>query len=59
MEAGSGGRKNPYFRVSINGKGSLTPEGRLSNDKALIHIDFSDNYIEPIDNMIKIFKGSE
>ena len=24
MEAGSGGRNEPYFRVSIDGKGSLT-----------------------------------
>jgi len=31
MNAGSGGSSLPFFRVSIDGKGSLTLDGVISN----------------------------
>ncbi len=42
MDKGSGGRDKPYFRVSVNGKGSITLDGKISNDRALTHIDITD-----------------
>ncbi|PAD44835.1 hypothetical protein CHI09_20760, partial [Shouchella clausii] len=57
MEAGSGGRNKPYFRVSIDGKGSLTLDGKISNDRSLTHIDITDDALEQIDKMIKSYKG--
>lgn len=38
MQEGSGGRPNPYFRVSVDGKGSYTLEGQLSNNKGVTHV---------------------
>lgn len=52
MNEGSGGRVNPYYRVSISGKGSLTLDGTLSSDRGLTHIDITDNYLKQIVNMI-------
>lgn len=57
MEAGSGGRNEPYFRVSIDGKGSLTLEGKVSNDRSLTYIDITDDALKQIDIMIKAYKG--
>lgn len=57
MEAGSGGRNKPYFRVSIDGKGSLTLDGKISNDRSLTHIDITDDALKQIDIMIKSYKG--
>jgi len=57
MNEGSGGRPNPYFRVSIDGKGSLTLDGTLSNDKALTHIDMTDDFLNQITDMIKKYQG--
>jgi RHS repeat-associated protein len=57
MNEGSGNRSNPYFRVSIDGKGSLTLEGAISNDRALTHIDLTNNYLKQIKTMIKKYKG--
>ncbi|MED0673662.1 hypothetical protein P4S95_26205 [Aneurinibacillus aneurinilyticus] len=57
MEAGSGGRSKPYFRVSIDGKGSLTLDGKLSNDPKLTHIDLTENSLKQIEQMIKNYKG--
>lgn len=44
MHEGSGGRDVPYFRISVDGKDSFTAVGILSSDKALTHIDMSDDY---------------
>ncbi len=57
MEAGSGGRNKPYFRVSIDGKGSLTRDGKIFNDRSLPHIDITDDALKQIDIMIKSYKG--
>jgi len=57
MEAGSGGRNEPYFRVSIDGKGSLTLDGKISNDRSLTHIDITEDALKQIDIMIKAYKG--
>ena len=59
MDEGSGGRSAPYFRVSIDGKGSLTLDGVLSSDRALTHIDLTDNYLEQITNMVTKYKGGK
>lgn|GEM_PF-3577254 len=60
MNAGSGGRSAPYFRVSIGNKGALTLDGKISNDHNLTHIDLTDNYMKQIqkmiDNYIKNYK---
>lgn len=55
MNECSGGRTNPYFRVSINGKGLLTFDGKLPNDRGLTPIDLTDDYLNQINNMITIF----
>ena len=52
MNEGSGGRTQPYFRVSIDGKGSYTLDGLLSSDRALIHIDMTDSFLEQITKII-------
>ncbi len=57
MNQGSGGRKSPYFRMSIDGKGSLTLDGVLSNDRALTHIDMTDGYLQQIRNAITRYRG--
>lgn len=57
MNEGSGGRTKPYFRVGIDGKGSLTLDGVLSNDRGLTHIDMTDDYLEQITNMINKYLG--
>ena len=59
MDEGSGGRSAPYFRVSIDGKGSLTIDVVLSSDRALTHIDLTDNYLEQITNMVTKYKGGK
>jgi hypothetical protein len=41
MNEGSGVRTNPYYRVSIDGNGSLTLDGTLSNDRGVTHIDIT------------------
>lgn len=52
MNEGSGGRSQPYFRVSIDGKGSYTLDGVISSDRALTHIDMSNFYLDQIKNII-------
>jgi hypothetical protein len=52
MNEGSGGRGQPYFRVSIDGKGSYTIDGGISSDRALTHIDMSDFYLDQIKSII-------
>jgi len=52
MNEGSGGRTQPYFRVSIDGKGSYTLDGLLSSDRALTHIDMTDSFLEQITKII-------
>ena len=59
MEAGSGGRDSPYFRVSIDGKGSLTLHGVISSDGALTHINLTDDYLKQIMDMIAKYKGGK
>ncbi|MGO5136354.1 hypothetical protein ACTQ31_06395 [Clostridium butyricum] len=57
MNEGSGGRANPYYRVSIDGKGSLTLDGTLSSDRGLTHIDMTDDYLSQIENTINKYLG--
>ncbi len=59
MDAGSGGRDKPYFRISIDGKGSLTAEGYFSNDPALTHIDIDNasDAVKQIENIINLYRG--
>lgn len=52
MNAGSGGRSQPYLRVSIDRKGSYTLDGLLSSDWALTHIDMTDSFLEQITKII-------
>lgn len=52
MNEGSGGRTQPYFRVSIDGKGSYTLDGLLSSDRALTHIDMTDSFLGQITKII-------
>lgn len=59
MNEESGERCAPYFRVSIDGKVSLTLDGLFSNKRALTHIDLTYNYLEQIINMIKKYKGGK
>ena len=52
MNEGSGGRSQPYFRVSIDGKGSYTLDGLMSSDRALTHIDMTNSYLDQITNIL-------
>lgn len=56
MNTGSGGRAKPYFRVSIDGKGSYTIKGKLSGDKGQTHIDLGDNFLSQITKMVNAAK---
>lgn len=57
MNAGSGGRTKPYFRVSRDGKGSYTLSGKISKDKGLTHIDMNSNYKNQITKIVNSIKG--
>lgn len=57
MNAGSGGRSKPYFRVSVDGKGSYTLNGNLSSDKSLTHINMSSSYSSQISKIVNSIKG--
>ena len=57
MDAGSGGRNRPYFRISVPGKSSLTLDGILSDDKFLTHIDLVDGYLETIIDILAKYGG--
>nr|NNM90395.1 hypothetical protein [Bacilli bacterium] len=57
MEAGSGGRANPYFRVSVDGKPALTLEGKFSSDHGLTHFDLSNESVQQILNIIDKYRG--
>ena len=57
MDEGSGGRGTPYYRISIDGKGSLTLEGTISSDRGLTHIDLSENSMTEITNIINNYLG--
>jgi len=52
INEGSGGRSQPYFRVSIDGKGSYTLDGLMSSDRALTHIDMTNSYLDQITNIL-------
>ena len=52
MEAGSGERKKPYFRISLDGKGALTSAGKLSTEHVVTHIDLTSAYLSQIKEMI-------
>ncbi|MCB5954245.1 PAAR-like protein [Enterococcus sp. CWB-B31] len=57
MNEVSGGRGNPYYRVSIDGKGSLTSDGIISSDRGLTHIDLSENSMSEIIDIINNYSG--
>jgi hypothetical protein len=48
MNAGSGGREAPYWRLSVEGKQAFTRAGTPSTDPALIHIDVDGDSFETI-----------
>jgi RHS repeat-associated protein len=52
MNAGSGGRETPYWRLSVEGKQAFTRAGTPSTDPALIHIDVDGNSFETIMGII-------
>jgi hypothetical protein len=52
MRAGSGGRENDYWRLSLEGKEALTREGVKSDDPAQIHIDLEENSFDHIMKII-------
>lgn len=56
MDAGSGQRVKPYFRVIIPDKPALTLMGKFSIDEALTHIDLTGDYLTQIDTMINNYK---
>ena len=56
MNEGSGGRGKSYFRVSIDGKGYVTLVGVISSDRALTHIDMTDDYLDEIISIINKYK---
>lgn len=53
MNAGSGQRTKPYFRVSIPEKSALTLEGKFSHKPSSTHIDLTNDYLKQIRNMIE------
>ncbi|MGT2964060.1 hypothetical protein [Streptococcus acidominimus] len=57
MDTGSGQRLQPYFRVSIDGRGSLDINGQLSSNRADTHIDISGKSVEQILDMIEKYRG--
>ncbi|MNN76895.1 hypothetical protein D3C81_1933130 [compost metagenome] len=52
MDAGSGGRTDAYYRVSVGNKGVLTLEGKFSSDMASTHINLTADYMTQIQYMI-------
>ena len=56
MEAGSGERKNPYFRIGIDGKSALTSAGELMTEPELTHIDLTSDYLRKVQEMIIQYK---
>ena len=52
MEAGSGGRTEPYFRIAIEGLSVLNKLGQLSNDMGATHFTLSTNYVNEIIGII-------
>jgi hypothetical protein len=56
MEALSGHRTKPYYRVAISGKTALTIQGKYSNEPNLTHIDLSRDYMQQIINIIESYK---
>jgi hypothetical protein len=62
MNAGSGQRTKPYYRVSIPAKSAFTVTGKLSSDQVLTHIDLTNDYLKQIDTIINTYllnKGSK
>jgi len=55
MEAGSGGRKDAYWRMSVGSK-SLNRAGNFSSNKAETHITLQESSISTILNLIKKYK---
>lgn len=55
MEAGSGGRKDAYWRMSVGGK-SLNRAGNFSSNKAETHITLQESSIPTIIKLIKKYK---
>lgn len=45
MEAGSGNRSLPYFRVSVAERSALNLQGEFSSDRALTHFDITDRAV--------------
>ncbi|WP_155970701.1 hypothetical protein [Streptococcus ruminantium] len=57
MNSGSGGREKPYFRVSVDSKGSFDINGDLSSDRGLTHIDVSQDSLKQIQQIITKYRG--
>ncbi|MHB1685218.1 MAG: RHS repeat-associated core domain-containing protein [Bacilli bacterium] len=57
MQEGSGGRPNPYFRVSIDGRGSYMLEGQVSSNRGITHIDLTPQSADQIINIVNRITG--
>ncbi len=57
MNKGSGGKEYPYYRITVDKRGAMLPDGSgWSNDLEKTHIKFSDNYLEDIERLVSIIK---
>lgn len=57
MNKGSGGKEYPYYRVTVNGRGAIIPDGsNWPHDKSKTHTKFTDNYVQEIKRLVYILK---
>jgi hypothetical protein len=57
MGEGSGGRSAPYYRIGVDGKGGLAPDGTFSSDRAITHTDLSPSSVNEIIGIINKYLG--
>ena len=55
MNAGSGGRSEPYFRVGVEGKSAVDALGQFSSDAAATHFTLTENYVEKIIKIVELY----
>lgn len=48
-------KSHNYYRISVDGKGSVDRFGNLTNDRGLTHIDIGSNSYQDIINVIDKF----
>jgi hypothetical protein len=49
-----GGRTEPYYRISVTGKGTVSSTGGFSSDRALTHIDIHTDSLPDIYRLIDV-----